>query len=36
VRPWLELAEDLTELSLDKHLSVPQVVNEPFLYPFFI
>jgi len=25
VRPWLELAEDLTELSLDKHLSVPQI-----------
>ena len=25
VRPWLELAEDLTELSLDKQLSVPQI-----------
>jgi interferon-induced GTP-binding protein Mx1 len=25
VRPWLMLAEDLTELSLDKHLSVPQI-----------
>jgi hypothetical protein len=25
VRPWLQLAEDLTEISLDKHLSVPQI-----------
>jgi interferon-induced GTP-binding protein Mx1 len=25
VRPWLQLAEDLTELSVDKHMSVPQI-----------
>ena len=25
VRPWLELAEDLVNLSLDKQLSVPQI-----------
>ena len=25
VRPWLELAEDLRALSLDKELSVPQI-----------